>query len=222
LASEHAYRGRSTDRDQVSIPLSFLASKDGTQNLTLAKDGPGRMYFRVGMNYAPKDLTPPAVDHGFVISRRYEFVDKPEDVKQADDGVWHVRAGSRIRVRLQMVAPARRYHVALVDPLPAGFEALNAALGGTEPLPVDANATKNHGGRSRWEWRWHSRWYEHENMRDERIEAFASLLWDGVHEYVYIARATTPGHFVVPPTKAEEMYAPETFGRGKGDRVWVE
>jgi hypothetical protein len=51
-------------------------------------------------------------------------------------------------------------------------------------------------------------------MRDERVEAFASLLWEGVHEYEYVARATTPGNFVVPPPKAEEMYMPETFGRG--------
>ena len=59
-------------------------------------------------------------------------------------------------------------------------------------------------------------------MRDERVEAFASLLWEGVHSYEYVARATTPGKFVVPPTKAEEMYMPETFGRSASDRVIVE
>ena len=57
--------------------------------------------------------------------------------------------------------------------------------------------------------------------RDERVEAFTSLLWDGVHEYTYVARATTPGQFVVPPPKAEEMYSPETFGRGASTRVVV-
>ena len=57
---------------------------------------------------------------------------------------------------------------------------------------------------------------------DERVEAFASLVWDGVYDYTYVARATTPGTFVVPPPKAEEMYAPETFGRGSGDRLVVE
>jgi len=52
-------------------------------------------------------------------------------------------------------------------------------------------------------------------MRDERVEAFSALLWEGVHKYEYVARATTPGNFVVPPPKAEEMYMPETFGRGE-------
>jgi len=37
-----------------------------------------------------------------------------------------------------------------------------------------------------------------------------------------VARATTPGEFVVPPPKAEEMYSPEVFGRGATDRVVVE
>jgi uncharacterized protein YfaS (alpha-2-macroglobulin family) len=36
-----------------------------------------------------------------------------------------------------------------------------------------------------------------------------------------VAPPTTPGDFVVPPTKAEEMYDPETFGRGPSDRVVV-
>ena len=59
-------------------------------------------------------------------------------------------------------------------------------------------------------------------MRDDRVEAFASLVWDGVYTYRYVARALTPGRFVAPPPRAEEMYAPETFGRGATDRVVVE
>ena len=69
--------------------------------------------------------------------------------------------------------------------------------------------------------RWWGPWFEHQNLRDERAEAFTSLLWSGVHTYSYVARATTPGQFVVPPAKAEEMYAPETFGRSGTDRLHV-
>jgi uncharacterized protein YfaS (alpha-2-macroglobulin family) len=65
-------------------------------------------------------------------------------------------------------------------------------------------------------------WFQHQNLRDDRAEAFASLLQAGVHEYTYLARATTPGTFVVPPPRAEMMYQPETFGRGGGDVVVVQ
>ena len=138
---------------------------------------------------------------------------------RAADGTWRIKAGARVRVSLTLVAPARRYHVALVDPLPAGLEALNPALATTGSLP--AAPQTDTGPKSRWYWWWRP-WYEHENLRDERVEAFASLLWDGVWSYSYIARATTPGTFVVPPAKAEEMYAPETFGRSGVDMVVVE
>jgi hypothetical protein len=36
-----------------------------------------------------------------------------------------------------MVAQARRYHVALVDNLPAGLEILNPELAVTESIPAD-------------------------------------------------------------------------------------
>lgn len=53
-------------------------------------------------------------------------------------------------------------------------------------------------------------------------QAFASILYAGVWDYSYLAVATTPGSFVAPPPKAEEMYAPEVFGRGPQERVVVE
>jgi uncharacterized protein YfaS (alpha-2-macroglobulin family) len=34
-----------------------------------------------------------------------------------------------------------------------------------------------------------------------------------VHEFSYIARATTSGTFRTAPATAEEMYEPEVFGR---------
>jgi uncharacterized protein YfaS (alpha-2-macroglobulin family) len=37
-----------------------------------------------------------------------------------------------------------------------------------------------------------------------------------------VARATTPGEFVAPPARAEQMYEPETFGRSSTDRVVIE
>jgi hypothetical protein len=115
-----------------------------------------------------------------------------------------------------MVADNRRYHVALVDAVPAGLEIINPSLAVSENIPRDPSSPE-----SRYIW-WWGPWYEHQNMRDHRAEAFASLLWDGVYEYTYVARATTPGTFIVPPAKAEEMYSPEVFGRSGSDCVIVE
>jgi hypothetical protein len=212
-----SFVGRTTEYQAVKVPMSFLAERTGSQDLILSKDGPGRLYYRLGLTYAPTSLDLQPMDEGFTVLRTYEAVDKPEDVRQDGGGVWYMRAGARVRVRLTMVAPSRRYHVALVDPLPAGLEPLNPALAVTGSIPQDPADQQ----RSKYWW-WHWTWYEHQNMRDQRVEAFASLLWEGIHTYTYVARATTPGEFVVPPAKAEEMYSPEVFGRGGTDRVIVE
>ena len=221
-AGEHAFKGRQTDTHELAIPMAFVASHDtpvpGANVLTIQKTGKGRLYYRVGMTYAPASLKLLPADYGFVVERIYEGADDPKDVTREKNGTWHIKAGSRVRVKLTMVNENRRYHVALVDPLPAGLEPMNPRLAVTGPIPTDPNEQKSRGRY----WWWLGPWYEHQNMRDERVEAFASLLWEGVHTYEYVARATTPGNFVVPPPKAEEMYMPETFGRGGSDRVIVE
>jgi uncharacterized protein YfaS (alpha-2-macroglobulin family) len=227
-AGAQDFKGRSTDRQLVNVPMRYLientreqqpeaaSPNDVTRNLIVSKEGQGRLYYRIGMNYAPADLNLKAANYGFTVGRTYEAIDHPDDVTRDAEGVWHIKAGSRVRVRLSLIAPARRYHVALTDPLPAGFESLNPALAMTGSIPDDAS-DESYGSRQR-----QSLWFDHQNLRDERTEAFTSLLWEGVYDYSYVARATTPGSFVVPPTKAEEMYHPETFGRGKTDRVRIE
>jgi uncharacterized protein YfaS (alpha-2-macroglobulin family) len=227
LAGEQTFKGRSVDRRQLELPMSALAERtaDGPADLTIGKEGAGRLYFRIGTRYAPSSLRLEAADYGFRVERAYEAVDDPGDVRRDAEGIWHIRAGARVRVRVRMLNPARRYHVALVDPLPAGLEALNPELATTERLPDESNESGVYrGGRGVIDYYWFQRgsWYDHQNLRDDRAEAFTSLLWEGEHEYSYFARATTPGLFVVPPAKAEEMYAPETFGRGQSDRVRVE
>jgi uncharacterized protein YfaS (alpha-2-macroglobulin family) len=220
FAGDHAFKGRTTEYSHIGIPMQFLAAeRQKEQNLVIGKDGPGRLYYRVGMQYAPTDLKLPPADQGFVVSRLYEGAEKSDEVKRDPDGTWRVKAGAKVRVRVSMVAQARRYHVALVDAVPAGLEPMNPVLAVTGEIPKDPKAAETNKNRYGY---WERTWYEHQNMRDERVEAFASLLWDGVWEYTYVARATTPGTFVVPPAKAEEMYSPETFGRSAGDRMIVE
>ncbi len=216
-AGENAFQGYSSERYVTNVPMNYLLDQlptGQTSDLVLSKEGDGRLYYRLGLRYAPTNLQLDPLDMGFAVSRVYEAVDDPKDVSQDANGVWHIRAGAKVRVRVSMAADNRRYHVALSDPLPAGLEILNPALAVSESNPPDVSQ-----GKTGWWW-WS--WFEHQNLRDERAEAFTSLLWDGVYEYTYYARATTPGRFVVPPTKAEEMYSPEVFGRSASDVVIVE
>ncbi len=217
--SEHAYSGRTTERHQVMVPMSYLKEQEEERlPLVLQRDGQGRMYYRVGVRYAPKDRNLAPLDEGFLVERTYEAVDDEDDVRRTEEG-WEIRAGARVRVELSMTVPARRYHVALVDWLPAGFEPINTALAVSQ---VEEGLAGGSSTRRGWGWWFFSRpWFEHENLRDERVEAFASLVHHGTYTYSYVARATTPGTFIAMPAKAEEMYHPETFGRSSTEVVRI-
>lgn len=204
------FDGRDTERRLRRLPLSML-SDDASSSLIVGHEGRGRLYYRIGLRRAPADFELEPVSRGFTVGRSYEAVDHEDDVRQLPDGTWRIKAGARVRVKLDLANPARRYHVALVDPLPAGLEPVG-------PEPQERPGWWKRGRIAPW---W-GHWHEHENLRDERAEVFSSLLWPGAHEYSYLTRATTPGRFLAPPARVEEMYADETFARSASTVVVVE
>ena len=213
LIAAQPFKGRSTGVVRGTIPFAKLGAQKG--DLVIAKQGPGRLYYRVGLRYAPASVALKALDQGFIVSRTYEGLKSPSDVTRLPDGTWRVKAGATVRVRLKVTSPDRRYYAAIVDPLPAGFEILDTSLA-TSAREEDPNAT----GDRPW-WAWWSPW-SHTELKDDRLQLFADALWAGDYQHSYLVRATTPGRFVAPPPRAEEMYAPETFGRGQSDVVEVE
>jgi alpha-2-macroglobulin len=228
-AGDQAFSGRSTDRLNVNVPTADLASV-GKTNVVIANEGVGRLYYRIGLRYAPAALKSDPLDRGFVVARTYEAVDKATDVRLDSDGVWHIKAGAKVRVKLTMVARSQRTQVALIDPLPAGLEIVNPALATSPPT---AGNTNGEGGPAvdgpavskgvPVDFGWgYGTWFEHQNLRDEQAEAFTSLLPAGTYDYSYVARATTPGSFVTPPARAEQIYEPETFGRSGSTTVVIE
>ncbi len=221
LVANHKFAGRSLDTKSTTVPMEYLLSKGkATNDILINKEGTGRLYYRVALDYASKDFNLRTIDQGFTVSRTYEPVNAKSDVTIDEKGIWHFKAGSTIRVKVQFDAPGARYHVAMCDPLPAGTEAINKSLAGTQSLAPDSQITAASDSDSRETYSQH--WSEHENLRDHQAEAFASLLNAGKYRYSYLIRATTPGHFTVPPTKVEEMYMSETFGRAHSDNVVVE
>ncbi len=72
---------------QLRVPMSWLAMNAAdTQELVLGKDGPGRLYYRIGMQDASTDRKLPPLERGFEVSRTYEGADHPDDVQRDEDG----------------------------------------------------------------------------------------------------------------------------------------
>ena len=219
LIGSQTFAGRSTESHQVIIPTEYLLQNSGNDGeIAISKDGPGRLYYRVAIEYAPKSLQLKAKDSGFIVSKTYEGVDSKDDVRQDKDGIWHFKSGASVRCKVHFDADGDRYHVALMTPLPGGCEPVNTALAGNRDQAIADPVTPFGGGFFMW---W-GQWYEHQNMRDHQAEVFSSLVGAGGHDYDFMMRATAPGRFVVPPTKIEEMYQTETFGRTASETVVIE
>ncbi len=191
---------RSPDRTAAaSVDLAGAAPGKGTP-LRIAKDGRGILYYGARLTYTRSGVLEPR-DEGFAVYKKIESIDgKP----LAD-----VKAGSLVAVTLEIVVPKESLFVVVDDPLPAGFEAVNAGLRTeSEERQSDLDRLGSSDAEAPW---WSG--FNHVEMRDDRVLLFADSLATGVHRFRYLARALTSGAFALPGAKTEEMYAPEVFGR---------
>jgi len=215
FAGSSSFKERMTVTKELMIPESLVGS--GNQPLTISKEGDGRLYYRIGIDYALDKEQIDARSQGFSVERHFESAEDDPDAVKKSAGIWHIKAGALVRVTLTMKVPGQRYYVALVDPLAAGLEALNPSLANTATRP-HANSASGDELQDYWS----RNWFSHQNLHDERAEVFADQLWGGEFKYSYLTRATTLGRFIVAPARAEEMYHPETFGHSASDIVVVE
>ena len=182
----------------------------------------GRLYYGLNLRYVTPARDIGALNRGFAVSHQYSLLDEPERT------VTSASLGDVVRVRLTVVAPADRLFAKVEDFLPAGLEPIDPRL---NIVPVELRqqlgaerAEALRGSAPSYYAPWYAWYYnpwDQVDIRDDRVVLLASLLPQGVHEYVYYARATVPGDFFVAPAHAEESYFPEVFGRGDSGRFTV-
>jgi uncharacterized protein YfaS (alpha-2-macroglobulin family) len=213
LAREE-FRGRTADSSTTNLPMAQVlsAGQAGTGiPLTFRRQGEGTLFYAARLRYAVDALYQDGLDSGFHIERRYEpFVENG-----ARPSATTYAAGDMVRVTLTFRLTKERRYVAVTDPLPAGFEAVETWFATTARDLASQQDRQTNGGGDAADWRnwWAFSGFDHVERHDDRIQLFATRLGEGLHEFSYIVRATTAGTFRTAPTRAEEMYEPEVFGR---------
>lgn len=200
-------------------PLPFEFQRDGTA---------GVLYYSALMRYAPAEVPKEPLERGLFVQRWLEPYEGGGQIRT-------VRAGELVRVRVRVGSAQERHHVAVSVPIPAGLEIVDTSLATTarkEAAPRaegpgeayddesaeeygDVGVSDDGGYEAPWGGRFWSP-FVFEEKRDDRLVLFADQLPPGLHVASFVARATTPGEFSLMPARAEEMYAPETFGRSDG------
>ncbi|MDH7511587.1 MAG: alpha-2-macroglobulin family protein [Clostridiales bacterium] len=173
--------------------------------LRIRKEGEGILYYGARLTYAPARPGVPR-DEGIAVVKKIEPLDRGGKPTET------IKAGSLVVVTVEVAVPQESLYVVVDDPLPAGFDAVNpnfiteseeAARRLGEIIASDSTP-------SPW---WHG--FSHIEMHDDRVLLFADSLAPGLHTHRYLARALNFGAYVLPGTKAEEMYSPEVFGRSQ-------
>ncbi|MGH1344220.1 MAG: alpha-2-macroglobulin family protein [Nannocystales bacterium] len=171
--------------------------------VTLERLGQGRMYYRVGMQWAPKPETIEPRARGISIQRTLF------DSRGALDDRSLV-AGEGGTLEVVITADARQRYVAIDVPLPAGLEAVDRSLGRGGASKTVRTST---GGRSLP--------YSHHELRGDRVLVFVDQLPAGTYRYRVPVRATHEGHYSMPPATVHAMYSPEVSGNTGGRPVRV-
>lgn len=186
----------------------FSNANSKNENANIRRNGVGRLYYGVRLTYAPRDLAVNR-DAGIKVERYYEtkegrILDLTKDT---------FKQGEEYIVTVKITAPYERTFVVADVPIAGGMRILNSSFA-TESSEVK-NITGNYNEK------WWGGFNHTENYKD-KVLLFADILDKGEHIYKYVVRAVTPGEYLLPATKAEEMYNPEVFGYDGQHKVVIE
>jgi uncharacterized protein YfaS (alpha-2-macroglobulin family) len=205
---QQTFRGRTNEQPKEHVIGFDRLPKDMLLPLKITKQGSGRVYYTLRMNYALEEKRYP-FDNGFYIWKEYLTMNNKQVKK--------FTRGEVYKVVLHVVTPETRLFVVVDDPLPAGFVPVQTFFA-TESREISERYDEARQEEREYWWGG----FDHEEYYDDRVLYFAQQLFPGEHTRAYFVRAASPGRFLGPETKVEEMYAPEVFGSSEQDYIVVE
>ena len=186
--------------------------------VVIDRQGDGRMYYSVRMNYAKTEDSAEHVNAGLEVRREYSV---------ERDGQWQLltspmqlRKGELVRVDLFVSTPTARHFVVIDDPVPGGLEPVNRDLATSSMVDAD-KASVGRAPTSWWyvrdRWQGYGRFghsFYHQELRHNAARFYSDYLPAGDYYLSYTAQAIAGGSFSVMPLKVEEMYDPDVYGMG--------
>jgi uncharacterized protein YfaS (alpha-2-macroglobulin family) len=161
----------------------------------------GKLYAGVTVEAYPPLRDQPAQDRGYSLHRRYAKIEDDGTLSDAKQ----LRVGDRVLITLTLEIRQRATYVAVEDPLPAVFEAVNPTFK-TQQMRAGENVGAD----------WLSDFRE---LREDRALFFADSVFPGSYTIRYLARVVAAGNATAPCAKIEEMYHPERCGLTESQKL---
>jgi uncharacterized protein YfaS (alpha-2-macroglobulin family) len=200
----------------VSRPNGADAGRQAT--LHIDRSGVGRLYYSTRLSYSPADQAAKEINAGIEVHREYSV---------QRDGHWQLLAspislmrGELVRVDMYLSLPAARHFVVVDDPVPGGLEPVDRDLATASTVDADATEFQAAGGSfwfkfSDWSDYGSELWsFYHRELTHAAARFYADYLPAGHYHLSYGAQAMAAGQFSASPTRAEEMYDPDVYGKG--------
>jgi alpha-2-macroglobulin len=196
---ENRFNGYQNSSLKLNVPMNQLPR--GRHDLTLQKSGNGTLHYLVAYNYRLQGNQAGRFN-GLRITREISQVNEDKVLQKtglyAFDKPLTLASGQVFDIGLEIIADRPVDHIVIKDPLPAGFEAVDASFQ-TTTAALQAKADS-------WE-------LGFRNVYRDRIIAYSDHLEPGVYSLHYLVRSVTPGTFSWPGAEVHLQYAPEEFGR---------
>ncbi len=200
FTSENLTAGKTVD-----IALRDLLADNLDNEIALQKTGLGKMYTDITLKYFLPLLEQVAANEGLEVEQEYFTLEDLKMEKPLDKGP----AGATLRAKMTVIVPEDRHYVLVEDMLPAGLEGIDFNLKTSDQSLDDGKINDCIYDCADW-------YFNHFEVKDDRVTYFADFLPRGVYEIEYYVRATTPGKFADLPAVAKENFYPEVFGRSSG------
>lgn len=201
--------GEVKQRIQLPQPTSIgkgqfqLTQVLSAQPLTLAIPADRQVIVRLEAKSRSKLRDFAGANHGYSLVRSYHKYNPDGSLSPIDD----LRVGDQVLVRLEIDAPGSDRYLAINDPLPGVFEAIN-------PEFKTQNAdTRPIGELEEW-------FCDHRELRTDRALFFTDQSpGRGKFGLAYLARVIAEGDVIAPSARIEAMYEPEKNGISSTARI---
>jgi len=186
------------DYQQTEDLLQVWHEKEAQTDFSIDNTGEKPVYMAVKYQGYLKHHQ--AENNGIVVRKKYfDLNGNHVDLKK-------IKSGDFVLVHIEMSLEKKFNYLPdamLIDLLPAGLELENQNLEHAlklDDIKVDGKYVRDWGGHT---------YIKHSEYRDDRfVAALALSAYDNSHVF-YLARAVTPGDYIIPATLVEDMYRPE-------------
>jgi len=205
--ARETFNGARAGQRNAHVAMRVLPA--GRSELVLAKAGAGTLHYGVTYSYRLGGAAPGRLA-GLRVTRVVREANAAAVLATmglaAPAAALTVPAAHVYDVELQIVSDHPVERVVITDPLPAGFEAVDTSFATTSAALQLPAASWSIGDQQ---------------IRADRIEAYADHLDAGIYRLHYLARTVTPGTFAWPGATAHLADRPDEFGRSATSTVVI-